>query len=137
MGRVGRDLQDGAVRADRRRADLDEEVARDRDPRRMAAGEGVEADVAERVDEQGGGRLGVARRVEPAALVVAEQQLIAHDAVALVGDGLAHDGHLGPPVLGSSVRVTPRNVGCGAPELSGRARNFRSAARTLRRTGIR
>jgi hypothetical protein len=121
MGRVGRDLEHGAIGAHGRRADLDEEVAGDRDPRRVAAGEGVEADVAERVDEQRGGRLGVARRVEPTALVVSEQQLVAHDAVAFIGDRLADDGHLRPPGARIEREGHTSNVGCGAPELSLRA----------------
>jgi hypothetical protein len=57
LGRVGGDLQHGAVRAHGRRADLDEEVAGDRQPGGVAPGELLEPDVAERVDEQGGGRL--------------------------------------------------------------------------------
>ena len=62
-GVVGLDLQHGAVGAHGRRADLDEEVARDRHPRGMAAGQRLEADVAERLDQQRRGRLGVHGRV--------------------------------------------------------------------------
>ena len=60
----------------------------------MAAGEHLEADVAERVDEQRGGRLGVAGKKRTRALAV-EQQLVAHDGMALVRDGLADDGDVG------------------------------------------
>ena len=61
-GVVGLDLQHGAVGAHGRRADLDQEVAGDRDPRGVAAGERLQADVAEGLDEQGGGGLRVHRR---------------------------------------------------------------------------
>jgi len=60
----------------------------------MAAGEALEADVAERVDEQGGGGLGVRRGVQRAPLA-AEQQLVADHRVAIVRDGLADDGDVG------------------------------------------
>jgi hypothetical protein len=123
LSRVGGDLQHGAVGAHRRRADLDEEVAGDRDPRRVTAGEGVEADVAERVDQQGGGRLGVTGRVEAASLIVAEEQLVAHDAVAFVGNRLTDDGHVGPPRARIEREAHTRNVGRRAPGLSPRAGN--------------
>ena len=57
----------------------------------MAAGERLEADVAERVDEQRRGRLGVhggVAEVDGAA----EAQLVAHDDVAGVRDRMADDG---------------------------------------------
>jgi hypothetical protein len=92
--RIRRHLQDRAVRAHRRRADLDEEVARDRHPRGMAAGQDLQADVAEGVHEQGGGGLGVRRGIERLPFA-AEHELIPDDPVALVGDGLAHDGDIG------------------------------------------
>jgi hypothetical protein len=66
--RVGGELEHGAVRPHGRRADLHQEGAGDRHPHRVAAGEHLEADVAERVDEQGGGRLGVRGRVHRLAL---------------------------------------------------------------------
>ena len=91
--RVGLDLQHRAVRAHRRRADLDQEVARDRDPRGMAAGERLEADVAEGLDEQRGGRLGVHRGVAEVD-GAAEAQLVADDVVARVGDRMADDRDL-------------------------------------------
>jgi hypothetical protein len=56
----------------------------------VAAGEHLEPDVAKGVDEQGGSRLGVRGRVQRLALAP-EQQLVADDAVAFVGDRLAHD----------------------------------------------
>ena len=87
---VGLDLQDRAVGAHRRRPDLDEEVAGDRDPRGVPAGERVQADVAERVDEQGGGRLGVHRRVAEVHRA-AEPQLVADHVVARIRDRMADD----------------------------------------------
>jgi hypothetical protein len=91
---VGGDLEHGAVGPHRRRADLQEEVAGDRHPGGMAAGELVEADVAERVDQQRGRGLGVRRGIGRHALA-AEQQLVADDDVPLVGDRLPDDGDVG------------------------------------------
>ena len=87
---VGLDLQHGAVGADRRRADLDQEVAGDRHPRGVAAGERLQADVAERLDEQGGGGLGVHGGIAEVDRA-AEAQLVAHDDIARVGDRMADD----------------------------------------------
>jgi hypothetical protein len=81
--------------------DLDEEVAGNRHPRRVAAGEDLEADVAERVDKEGGRRLGVGRGVERLA-GAAEQQLVPEHLVAVVGDGLADDGVVGAAAGGSA-----------------------------------
>ena len=89
-GVVGLDLQHGAVGAHGRRADLDQEVAGDRHPRGVAAGERLEADVAERLDQQGGGGLGVHRRVAEVDRA-AEAQLVADDDVARVRDRMADD----------------------------------------------
>ena len=89
-GAVGLDLEHGAVGADRRRADLDQEVARDRHPRGMAAGQGLQPDVAERLDQQGGGGLGVHGRIAEVD-GAAEAQLVAHDDVARVRDRMAND----------------------------------------------
>ena len=57
----------------------------------MAAGERLEADVAEGLDEQGRGGLGVHRRIAEVD-GAAEAQLVAHDDVARVGDRMADDG---------------------------------------------
>ena len=57
-GRLGGELEDDAVGPDGRRADLEQELGGHRDPGGVAAGEALEADVAERVEQQGGGRLG-------------------------------------------------------------------------------
>ena len=89
-GAVGLDLQHGAVGAHGRRADLDQEVARDRHPRGVAAGQGLQPDVAERLDQQGGGGLGVHGRVAEVD-GASEAQLVAHDDVAGVRDRMAND----------------------------------------------
>ena len=60
----------------------------------MAAGELLEPDVAERVDEQRRGRLGVHRGVAEVDRA-AEAQLVADDIVAGVGDRVADDRDLG------------------------------------------
>ena len=93
LGRVGGDLEHGAVRAHRRRADLDQEVAGDREPGGVAAGELLEADVAERVDQQRRGGLGVHRGVAEVDLA-AEAQLVADDVVARVRDRVPDDRDL-------------------------------------------
>jgi len=95
-GRIGLDLHHRAVRAHRRRPDLHQEVAGDRDPRGMAAGQPLEADVAERLDEQCGRRLGVLRRIAEVHRAP-EAQLVADDVVARVGDRMAYDSDLRPP----------------------------------------
>ena len=89
---VGLDLQHRAVGAHGRRADLDQEVAGDRHPGGVAAGERLEADVAERLDEQRRGGLGVHGRVAEVDRA-AEAQLVADDDMAGVRDRMADDGH--------------------------------------------
>ena len=93
--RICADLHHRAVGADGRRADLHEEVAGDRHPGRVAPGEDLQADVAERVDEEHGGGLGVRRGVERTAPLAAEHELVADHGVAVVRDRLADDGDVG------------------------------------------
>lgn len=57
----------------------------------MLAGQGLEADVAERLDEQRARRLGVHRGIAEID-GPSEPQLVADDDVAGVGDRIADDG---------------------------------------------
>ena len=90
-GAVRLDLEHCAIGADRRRADLDQEVPSDREPRRMPAGQSLETDVAERIDQQRRRGLGVHRRVAEIDRA-AEAQLVSDDNVTGVGDRVPHDG---------------------------------------------
>jgi hypothetical protein len=101
-------MQDGGIRAQGRRPDLDQEGPGDRDPGGVTAGEPVESDVPERVHQQRGGGLGVAGGVEPAT-VAAEQQLVAEDVAPGVGDRLADDGDFGRRRAGGCGRDGPHS----------------------------
>ncbi len=80
----------------------------------MPAGEPLEPDVAEGLDEQRGGALGVPRRVSEVD-GAAEPQLVADDIVAAVRDRMADDGDLGT-FRGGSAHTC--NVGRSAEWLS-------------------
>ena len=80
----------------------------------MAAGERLEADVAEGLDEQGGGGLRVHRGIAQVDRA-AEAQLVAHDDISRVGDGMTDDryflaagGGIGWHGDGHSYMVRPR-----------------------------
>jgi putative sigma-54 modulation protein len=74
-----------------RRADLDQDVASDRDPGGVAAGQRLQADVAERLDQQGGGGLGVHRGIAEVD-GASEAQLVTHDDIARIRDRMANHG---------------------------------------------
>ena len=72
----GRDLEDDAVGADRHRADPQQQVAADRQPRGVAAGERVQANLGERVDDD---------------LRAVDEQLVAEQVQVAVENRLARD----------------------------------------------
>jgi hypothetical protein len=71
----------------------------------VAAGELLEADVAERVDEQRRRRLRVHRRVAEVDRA-AEAQLVADDVVACIGDRMADDATSGRSAAGWARELT-------------------------------
>ena len=83
--RLGGDLQHDTVGPHRRRADLEQELGRDPHPRGVLAGEAIDPDVAEHVQQQRGG---------PTDPVAAGDELVAHDRALAVGDRPAHDRDL-------------------------------------------
>ena len=60
----------------------------------MAAGEGLQADVAEGLDEQGRSGLGVHGRIAEID-GASEAQFVTHDDIARIRDRMAHHGHFG------------------------------------------
>ena len=94
LGRVGGDLQHGAVRAHGRRADLDEEVAGDRQPggwRPASCSSPMSPNASTSRAEVALASIGGVAEVDGAA----EAQLVADDVVARVGDRVADDRDLG------------------------------------------
>ena len=81
----GRELEDDAVGADRHRADPQQQVAADREPRGVPAGERLQANLGERVDDD---------------LRAVDEQLVAEQVQVAVEHGLACDEHLASGGLG-------------------------------------